>query len=146
MGSSISCNKPGANGLTTKATRATKASDCVAIAGYVLPSADSDGNAVECTGDSYSPALNKLRTCLKCQSGLEAPPGYSEPRESRNDVCQVPPGRFWELNVVRDCPKGLYRSDFVKVTEKVGISCLPCPEGWTTAGIGTTAIGFCNGM
>jgi hypothetical protein len=57
---------------------------------------------------------------------------------------EVPPGRFWELNVVRDCPKGLYREQYVLVTDKVAISCLPCPTGWTTPGISTTAIGFCN--
>lgn len=57
---------------------------------------------------------------------------------------ELPPGRFWELNAARDCPKGLYRENYVLVTDKVGISCLPCPRGWTTPGIGTPAIGLCN--
>jgi hypothetical protein len=58
---------------------------------------------------------------------------------------EVPPGRFWEANVVRDCPKGLYREQYALVTDKVAISCLPCPKGWTTPGISSPAIGFCNG-
>jgi len=46
--------------------------------------------------------------------------------------------------VVRDCPKGLYREQYVAVTEKTAISCLPCPIGWTTVNISTPAIGLCN--
>jgi hypothetical protein len=60
-------------------------------------------------------------------------------------VCQVPPGKFWELNVVRDGPKGLYRPNFVHTDNKTAISCLSCPEGWTTAATTTPAVGMCNG-
>eukprot|EP00775_Hariotina_reticulata_P011749 gene11749-11895_t len=144
MGTPKTCNNPGSVGLTTKQARSTKPTDCVALAGYVLPSTKG-GNATQCIGDTYAPSLNKLSACLKCQSGLKAPEDYSGPRDDKNVVCQVPPGRFWELNVVRDCPKGLYREQYVQVTEKDAISCLPCPKGWTTPGISTPAIGFCNG-
>ncbi len=58
----------------------------------------------------------------------------------------MPPGRFWELNVVRDCPKGLYRTGYELVTAKAAISCLPCPLGWTTPGIATTGVGFCSAL
>jgi hypothetical protein len=57
----------------------------------------------------------------------------------------VPPGKFWELNVVRDCPKGLYREAFVRTDDRNSISCKSCPEGWTTAQIGTPALRLCNG-
>ena len=60
-------------------------------------------------------------------------------------MCQVPPGKFWELNVVRDCPKGLYREEFVRTDNKTSIACLSCPEGWTTQNIGTPRRSLCNG-
>jgi hypothetical protein len=120
------------------------AAAAVANAGYVLP-ATLGLPAVQCTGSSYSPPYNRLRACLPCQSGLQAPASYSGPRTDRNAVCQVPPGKFWELNVVRDCPKGLYRSEFVRTDNRSAISCLSCPEGWTTAATATPAVGMCNG-
>jgi hypothetical protein len=120
------------------------AAAAVAKAGYVLP-ASRNQPPVQCTGSSYAPAYNRLRACLPCQSGLQAPPDYSSPRIDRNDVCQVPPGKFWELNVVRDCPKGLYRSNFVRTDNRSAISCLSCPEGWTTAATASQAVGMCNG-
>lgn len=116
----------------------------VAKAGYVLP-ASKDQPAVQCTGSTYAPNYNRLRACLPCQSGLQVPPGYTEPHADKNDVCQVPPGKFWELNVVRDCPVGLYRSGFVRMDNRTAIACLSCPEGWTTAATGTTAVGLCSG-
>lgn len=58
---------------------------------------------------------------------------------------EVPPGKFWEMNVVRDCPKGLYRSSYVKTDNKAGINCLSCPEGWTTNNTASVAINQCNG-
>jgi hypothetical protein len=110
----------------------------------VLP-ATAGAAAQACTGSTYAPALNRLRACLPCQSGLAAPEGYNGTRDNKLDVCQVPPGKFWELNVVRDCPKGLYRENFVRTDDKVAISCLSCPEGWTTKNIGTPFKYMCNG-
>ena len=64
------------------------------------------------------------------------------------DACathaEVPPGRFWELNVVRDCPVGQYRSGFLRVTEQEVIACLSCPQGWTTHGKASDSIAACN--
>ncbi|WIA13214.1 hypothetical protein OEZ85_006806 [Tetradesmus obliquus] len=140
---SCNANSSSIDGLTTKAERASKAADCVAKAGYVLP-ASRDQPAVECTGSSYSPAYNRLRACLPCQPGLAAPPTYSGPRTDRSDVCQVPPGKFWELNVVRNCPKGLYRPSWVRTDNKTGVACLSCLEGWTTAATATIPVGMCN--
>lgn len=116
----------------------------VAKAGYVLPPARGQP-AVACSGSSYAPALNRLRACLPCQSGLATPPGYSGPRTDKLDVCQVPPGRFWELNVVRDCPKGMYRPSWVRTDNRTAIACLSCPEGWTTAATATQGVGMCSG-
>jgi len=59
-------------------------------------------------------------------------------------LTEVPPGKFWELNVVRDCPFGLYRSDFVRTDSRAAISCLSCPKGWTTSGKGKGAKSDCN--
>eukprot|EP00775_Hariotina_reticulata_P001857 gene1857-2193_t len=107
----------------------------VARGGYALPGGPTDV-AIRCVGDTYAPDLNRLRRCLKCQSGLGPPEGVNLGLQAdRNEVCQVPPGRFWELNIVRLCPKGLYRERFVKVTDKAAINCLPCPLGWTTPGL-----------
>jgi hypothetical protein len=61
--------------------------DAVAVAGYVLPSTKG-GNATQCIGDTYAPNLNKLSGCLKCQSGLKAPVGYSGPRNDKTAVCR----------------------------------------------------------
>jgi hypothetical protein len=116
----------------------------VALGGYVLPKKAGDP-AAQCTGATYAPNNNRLSACLKCQSGLGSPADYNGTRADRNQVCQVPPGRFWELNVVRDCPKGLYRASYRLVSDKLAIACLPCPTGWTTPGIATPGIGFCNG-
>ncbi|KAF8072349.1 hypothetical protein HT031_000008 [Scenedesmus sp. PABB004] len=138
-----SCNPAGTVGLTTKSASTTRAADCIAQAGYVLPTSRG-GSAQQCAGNTYAPDLNRLKTCLPCQSGLAAPTGYNGTRDNKNDVCQVPPGKFWELNVVRDCPKGLYRSNFVRTDNKLAINCLSCPEGWTTASIASTGIDKCN--
>jgi hypothetical protein len=119
-------------------------SSAVAQAGYVLP-ATAGAAAQECQGSTYAPAFNRLRTCLPCQSGLAAPADYNGTRDNKLDVCQVPPGKFWELNVVRDCPKGLYRENFVRTDDKIAIACKSCPEGWTTNNIGTPFKYMCNG-
>lgn len=58
-------------------------------------------------------------------------------------AAEVPPGRFWELNVVRDCPVGLYRENYVNVTDPVAISCRSCPDGWTTNGTAKGSIYDC---
>uniref|UniRef100_A0A383W8R7 Tyrosine-protein kinase ephrin type A/B receptor-like domain-containing protein n=1 Tax=Tetradesmus obliquus TaxID=3088 RepID=A0A383W8R7_TETOB len=142
-GAANSCNIGTSTGLTTKSARSTRRADCIAQAGYVLP-ATAGGEAQECTGSTYAPAFNRLRTCLPCQSGLAAPDGYTGAHDNKLDVCQVPPGKFWELNVVRDCPKGLYREEFVRTDNKTSIACLSCPEGWTTQNIGTPRRSLCN--
>ncbi|WIA19769.1 hypothetical protein OEZ85_005683 [Tetradesmus obliquus] len=139
----MSCNANNSTGLTTKSERSTRRADCIARAGYVLP-ATAGSPAQECTGSTYAPAFNRLRTCLPCQSGLAAPPDYTGARDDKLAVCQVPPGKFWELNVVRDCPKGLYREEYVRTDNKTSIACKSCPEGWTTAQIGTIALRLCN--
>lgn len=98
-----------------------------------------------CNGSTYAPAYNKLRACLPCQSGLQVPSNFTGVHADKLDVCQVPPGKFWELNVVRDCPKGLYRANFVRTDDRAAIACLSCPPGWTTANIGSIGINQCNG-
>lgn len=116
----------------------------VALAGYVLPTVLGQP-AVQCTGSTYAPYYNRLSICLPCQSGLQMPSNHTGPHELNKEVCQVPPGKFWELNVVRDCPKGLYRSGFARTDSKAAIACMSCPQGWTTAGTATPAVGLCNG-
>ncbi|KAF8063860.1 hypothetical protein HT031_003717 [Scenedesmus sp. PABB004] len=145
-GSRRACNPKDTVGLTTVSTRATALSECVALAGYALPRATGMA-AVECPASTYTPALNRLRSCLPCQSGLREDPAFTAsgtPRGSRTDVCKVPPGKFWELNVVRDCPKGLYREGFANTTDAAAIRCLSCPEGWTTSGTAATSVLACN--
>lgn len=145
-GASRGCNPTGSSGLTTKGRRSTRVNDCVASAGFVLPPTPGAA-AVECPASTYSPQLNRLKTCLPCQSGLVERPGFKEEggvRRSKDEVCMVPPGRFWELNVVRDCPKGLYREGYVNITDAAGISCLSCPEGWTTEKTSTGSRDKCS--
>ncbi|WIA13344.1 hypothetical protein OEZ85_006926 [Tetradesmus obliquus] len=142
-GNPMSCNVNNSTGLTTKSQRSTRRADCIAQAGYVLP-ATAGTAAQECTGSTYAPAFNRLRSCLPCQSGLAAPLDYTGARDDKLAVCQVPPGKFWELNVVRDCPKGLYREEYVRTDNKTSIACLSCPEGWTTQNIGTPRKSLCN--
>eukprot|EP00878_Enallax_costatus_P026846 GHUV01028850.1.p1 GENE.GHUV01028850.1~~GHUV01028850.1.p1 ORF type:complete len:672 (+),score=69.23 GHUV01028850.1:1615-3630(+) len=70
-----------------------------------------------------------------CQSGLQEDPAFAElggARDNRDNVCKVPPGMFWELNVVRECPAGMYREGYANITSKEAINCLSCPAGWTT--------------
>lgn len=114
------------------------------MGGYVLPRKAGDP-AVPCVGDSYSPNNNRLSACLRCQSGLAAPPSLTGLRIDRNAVCQVPPGRFWETNVVRMCAVGLYRDTYRPASDKLATACLPCPTGWSTPSTGTPGREFCNG-
>jgi hypothetical protein len=76
----------------------------VAEGGYVLPPTAGQP-AIRGVGNTYAPPGNRLQTCLPCQSGLAVPPTYYGLQSDRTEVCQVPPGRFWELNVVRECPQ-----------------------------------------
>lgn len=138
-GQAVACGE----GLTTLAERSTKASDCVALGGYVLP-AQPGQPGVLCSGSSYAPALNRLKRCLPCPSGFDTPPDFDGPRVDKNEVCQVPPGHFFETNVIRVCPVGLFRSDFVKITERQSIACLSCMEGWSTRSTGSTSILNCT--
>jgi hypothetical protein len=73
--------------LTTKSERSTRLADCVALAGWVLPTTVG-GAAMQCTGSTYSPPYNRLKTCLPCQSGLQAPPGYFGLHIDRTKVCR----------------------------------------------------------
>lgn len=56
---------------------------------------------------------------------------------------QVPPGYFFETNVIRACPMGLYREEYVKITDKAAIACKSCMEGWTTYHIASKSIFEC---
>ncbi|WIA42909.1 hypothetical protein OEZ86_008823 [Tetradesmus obliquus] len=134
---------PSNMGLTTKSEGSTKYSDCIALGGFVLPAARGQ-EAVRCTGNTYAPPANRLRSCLPCQSGLEVPPEYRFLQEDRSEVCRVPPGRFWELNVVRECPRGLYREEYARITDRSAIACRSCPEGWQTSAKGATSKNQCT--
>jgi hypothetical protein len=113
------------------------------MAGYVMPIMY--GQPARACGNSYAPALNRLQDCLTCQYGLEAPPNYSGPRADKIDVCQVPPGRFWEFHVARECPKGMYRADWVRRDTRAAFACKLCPAGWTSAATGAESVDMCNG-
>jgi hypothetical protein len=57
------------------------------LAGYVLPPSLGQP-AVQCTGSSYAPANYRLKRCLPCASGFEAPPDVAGVREDKNEVCR----------------------------------------------------------
>jgi hypothetical protein len=119
-GLAIACNPEGANntGLDTKVDGATRPSDCLATGGYVLPPSFGQ-QAIKCTGPSYAPGpYNRLKQCLPCPSGFGAPENDIGLHIQKDQVCQVPPGRFLEGGVVRECPWGLYRSDSVPLDDK----------------------------
>jgi Tyrosine-protein kinase ephrin type A/B receptor-like len=61
-------------------------------------------------------------------------------------AAEVPPGRFLDFNVVRDCPKGLYQEEYLETTESAASRCLSCPRGWTTASKGTALKNACTGV
>ena len=143
-GQSISCNPGSFTGLTTLATKSSKATDCVAQGGYVLPTLKGQP-AQPCNGSSYAPNNNRLKACLQCQIGLAAPPSLTGPRVDKAAVCQVPPGSFWEGTVARDCPQGLYRPDYLRTDNKLATKCSNCPAGWTTVATATTLLSGCSG-
>jgi hypothetical protein len=89
---------------------------------------------------SASPALLLLLLCLRVFAEHTFAAGSAAAA-----AAVVPPGRFWELNVVRDCPRGLYREGFVNTTDLAGISCLSCPDGWTTPTTATGSRQNCSG-
>lgn len=62
--------------------------DAVARGGYALPRTPNNA-ASRCVGDTYAPDLNRLRRCLKCQSGLGPPEGVNLGLQAdRNEVCR----------------------------------------------------------
>jgi hypothetical protein len=119
-GTAVACNPQNAtnSGLDTKTDAATRPSDCLATGGYILPS--SFGlPAIKCTGASYAPGpYNRLKQCLPCPSGFGGPESDTGLHIKKDDVCLVPPGRFLEGGVVRECPWGMCRSDSVGLTDK----------------------------
>ncbi|WIA38112.1 hypothetical protein OEZ86_001474 [Tetradesmus obliquus] len=145
-GAAVACNPEGAtnNGLDTKVEGATRPSDCLATGGYVLPSSFGQ-QAIKCTGPSYAPGpYNRLKQCLPCPSGFGAPDVDVGLHIHKAEVCQVPPGRFLEGGVVRECPWGLYRPDSVPLDDKRAVACKSCPTGWTTTIKGATSTQACN--
>jgi hypothetical protein len=78
---------------------------CYSCTGRLRAATHSRQPAIRCAGNTYAPPGNRLQACLPCQSGLAVPPTYYGLQSDRTEVCLVPPGRFWELNVVRECPQ-----------------------------------------
>lgn len=56
----------------------------------------------------------------------------------------LPPGKFMSQGLVRLCPQGYYREDYVQFDAANGTVCLPCRPGITTAGPGAGAASLCN--
>lgn len=132
-------------GLTTKSSRATKHTDCVALPGYAVSSLIANTQAATpCGPDTYNPGYNRLKSCLKCQSGLQEPSGYASLRSNKLEVCQVPAGRFLSQNVVRPCPVATYRSTPEATNAANARICFPCPKGITTLKGGSTSFTDCN--
>jgi hypothetical protein len=42
------------------------------------------------------------------------------------------------------CVQGLYREEYVRVTERAAIACLSCPVGWQTKAKGATSKRECT--
>jgi hypothetical protein len=74
-------------GLITRNTGARSQTDCVAPAGFAMTSPTT---ATACGQSEYAPRYNRLKTCLKCQGGLEeeVPSTFTDgQRSSKRAVC-----------------------------------------------------------
>jgi len=139
-GSNMTC---GAN-LVTRNTGARSQSDCLAPAGYARTSPTT---ATACAKSEYAPQYNRLSKCLRCQSGLEEPSssGLTDgQRSSKRAVCKIPPGKYVSQGLVRICPQGFYRENWVDFDAAIGTLCLPCKPGITTNGAGAGLASLCN--
>jgi hypothetical protein len=68
---------------------------------------------------------------------------------SNSVLCQGSHGasrsEAYELTMVCvACVQGLYREEFVRVTERAAIACLSCPVGWQTKAKGATSKRECT--
>lgn len=59
-------------------------------------------------------------------------------------LAEIPPGRFMSQGLVRICPQGFYRQNWVNFDAANGTLCLPCRPGITTAGAGKGLPSDCN--
>lgn len=59
-------------------------------------------------------------------------------------IAEVPPGRYVSQGLVRWCPQGFYRADYVAFDALVAQQCLACEPGITTAGAGARSAAECN--
>lgn len=140
-------------GLTTKSSRASKHTDCIALPGFRLSNLNAANQAATaCAVNTYNPGNNRLRSCMRCQSGLEEETGFTSLangnpalRSSKTAVCQVPAGRFLSQNVVRLCSIGTFRSTWEASTNANARLCFSCPKGVTTAAAGATSFAACSG-
>ena len=56
----------------------------------------------------------------------------------------IPPGKYVSQGLVRICPQGFYRENYVQFDAAVGTICLPCNPGVTTNGAGAKLAAECN--
>jgi hypothetical protein len=57
---------------------------------------------------------------------------------------EIPPGKYVSQGLVRICPQGFYRENYVDFDAAVGTLCLPCRPGITTEGAGAGHPSLCN--
>eukprot|EP00775_Hariotina_reticulata_P000967 gene967-1293_t len=129
----------------------------IPLPGYFLAVASRRNQQAQlCPKNTYSPGMQRIRQCLRCQSGLEEEPAFtaaaggeapaagvkvgdvvtvngqpvtvSQLRANKINVCGVPAGRYISQNVVRDCPAGTFRSTHVLPTDEAARYCNPCPK------------------
>jgi hypothetical protein len=61
-----------------------------------------------------------------------------------SSCAEIPPGKYVSQGLVRICPQGFYRENWVDFDAAVGTLCLPCRPGITTDGAGAGLASLCN--
>ena len=57
---------------------------------------------------------------------------------------ELPPGKYMSQGLVRICPQGFYRENWVDFDDAIGTLCLACNPGITTDGAGKGLRSDCN--
>uniref|UniRef100_A0A383VZJ7 Tyrosine-protein kinase ephrin type A/B receptor-like domain-containing protein n=1 Tax=Tetradesmus obliquus TaxID=3088 RepID=A0A383VZJ7_TETOB len=136
-----------AKGVTTAGPGAKQASECLPMAGYIMPMTWTQ--PAKCAAGTWSAGGTRDASCTPCPAGLwEDETVFSSAnalRTSQESVCMVPPGAYLSDGEVYSCDQGTFRASYVKVSSPAASKCFSCPKGVTTKEEGgATSMAACN--
>ncbi|KAF6264065.1 hypothetical protein COO60DRAFT_1663488 [Scenedesmus sp. NREL 46B-D3] len=127
------------SGLATTFAGAKSQAQCFTQAGYGRVSTrGSDGKVtltgVLCEEGTYNVGSNTAG-CQKCGAGLTT----ADTGSNAASLCLAPAGSYLDKGIGKLCQRGTYSTALSSSN-----NCVPCPDGITTAGEGSTTAGACS--